>query len=59
MIKETKNKFLRVKCTKCKNEQNVFERATMKVKCLVCGELLAEPTGGKVKIHGKVMEVIE
>jgi len=44
------SKFLKVKCEKCKNEQMVFERASTRVKCLVCGEVLAEPTGGKVKL---------
>jgi len=48
-------KFLKVKCEKCKNEQVVFERAACQVKCLVCGEVLAEPTGGKTSIKAKVL----
>ncbi len=44
------SKFLKVKCKKCKNEQVVFEKSASPVKCLVCGEVLAEPTGGKSKI---------
>lgn len=53
------NKFLKVRCNKCKNEQNVFSKASSKVKCLVCNEILAEPTGGKAKILGKIQEVLE
>jgi small subunit ribosomal protein S27e len=49
------SKFVKVKCEKCKNEQMVFERAASKVKCLVCGELLAEPTGGKARLNVKVL----
>ena len=49
------SKFLKVKCEKCKNEQMVFEKASTRVKCLVCGEVLAEPTGGKVKLNVKVL----
>ncbi len=37
------SKFVKVKCEKCKNEQMVFVKAASKVKCLVCGEILAEP----------------
>ncbi len=44
------SKFLRVKCEKCKNEQVIFERAASVVKCLVCGEVLAKPTGGKAVV---------
>jgi small subunit ribosomal protein S27e len=45
------SKFLRVKCKKCKNEQIIFERSASIVKCLVCGEVLAEPTGGKANVR--------
>jgi small subunit ribosomal protein S27e len=52
------SKFLKVKCKKCKNEQVIFEKAASLVKCLVCGEVLAEPTGGKAIIHSeKITEV--
>jgi len=41
-------KFLKVKCGKCANEQNIYEKATLKtVACLVCGNELAAATGGK------------
>ncbi|MFH0832642.1 MAG: 30S ribosomal protein S27e [Candidatus Aenigmatarchaeota archaeon] len=49
-------KFLKVKCLKCKNEQIVFNKAATVVKCLVCDSVLAEPTGGSVKIKAKVLE---
>ncbi len=39
--------FFKVKCEKCKNEQNIFEKVSTKVDCLVCGEILAVPTGGR------------
>lgn len=47
--------FIKVKCGKCKNEQSIFERPASTVKCLVCNEVLAEPTGGKGKILAKVV----
>jgi len=48
-------KFLKVKCEKCNNEQVIFEKSSSKVKCLACGEVLAEPSGGKAKIKAKVL----
>ena len=47
-------KFLKVKC-KCKNEQVIFEKPASVIKCLVCKEVIAEPTGGKAMIHAKVL----
>ena len=35
-IQNTKTKFVRVKCPKCNNEQNIFSNVTTKVVCLVC-----------------------
>ena len=49
-IKGPSSNFVKVKCSKCKNEQIIFNKASGKVKCLVCSETLAEPTGGKEKI---------
>lgn len=53
------SKFVRVKCEKCKNEQVIFEKASSVVKCLVCSEVLAEPTGGKSRIKAKVLQAME
>ncbi len=58
MMKETKSRFVKVHCNKCKNEQNVFSCVSTKVHCLVCNEPLAEPTGGRSKVHGKILEIL-
>ena len=55
-VKESKTSFIKVRCNKCKNEQNIYNTITTKVHCLVCSELLAEPTGGRSKIHAKILE---
>lgn len=41
------SKFFRIKC-RCGNEQNVFGNASRKVPCLVCGEIIAKPSGSKI-----------
>ncbi|MFH1285286.1 MAG: 30S ribosomal protein S27e [Candidatus Micrarchaeota archaeon] len=51
------SRFLRVKC-ECGNEQNVFGDATSEVFCLVCKKKLAEPTGSRAQIFGKVVKVL-
>ncbi len=58
-IKEPESKFIKVRCPKCKNEQIIFGKSSSKVKCLVCGKVLAEPVGGKAKIKSRILEVLE
>ena len=58
-IKEPVSKFIKIRCSKCKNEKIMFGKASSKVKCLVCGKVLAEPTGGKSKIKARILEVLE
>ncbi len=53
-----RSRFLRVKCKNCGSVQIVFNKASTVVKCLSCGEVLAEPTGGKAVIRGEVVEVL-
>lgn len=57
-IPEPKSRFVKVRCTKCKNEQNIFGNASSVVKCLVCDKELAFPIGGKSKIVARVLEVL-
>ncbi len=56
-IPTPETKFLKVVC-KCKNEQIIFNKPSQKVKCLVCGNELAEPHGGKGRIKSKVLETL-
>lgn len=58
-IRITKSKFVRVKCSKCGNEQIIFGKATTLVRCLKCKTQLTKPTGGKAKIKAKVLEVLK
>jgi len=57
LIPRPKSAFLQVKCSQCGNEQLVFSSAATKVMCSVCNSVLAEPTGGRVKINGEVTNV--
>ena len=59
MISETKSKFVKVRCAKCKNEQIIFGNASTSVECLVCNKEMAHPTGGKAKISARELEVLE
>lgn len=51
--------FLKVKCEQCHNEQTIFSKASVIVKCIVCGTVLAEPTGGFAKLKFQPVEVFE
>jgi small subunit ribosomal protein S27e len=59
LIPKPRSIFLRVKCQKCGNEQLLYSNAVNKITCNVCGELLAEPSGGRAKINGEVQAVLE
>lgn len=59
LILKPESKFLKIVCTKCRNEQIIFNKAASVIKCLVCGSELAEPRGGKSKIKTKVTQVFE
>lgn len=54
-----KSRFVTVKCAKCKNEQIIFTNPSTKVKCLVCGAILAKPKGGKANIVAKIIKVLD
>jgi len=62
MIKELvpapKSRFLKVACLKCKNEQIIFNKVAKDVTCLVCGNILAQVTGGKSIIRSKILKVL-
>lgn len=59
-MKENPNsKFIKLRCSKCKNEQIIFGKAASKVECLVCGKLLAGPSGGKTIVKARILEVLE
>ena len=55
----SKSKFIKVRCAKCKNEQIIFGNSSQVVNYLVCSKELAYPTGGKSRISGRVLEVLE
>ncbi|MCS7116653.1 MAG: 30S ribosomal protein S27e [Nitrososphaerota archaeon] len=52
LIPRPRSSFILVQCNNCGNEQVVFSATTHDIKCRVCGNLLAEKTGGKAKIIG-------
>ncbi len=59
MKTNSESKFVKIRCSKCKNEQIIFGKASSKVECLVCGEILADTSGGKSIIKSRVLEVLE
>jgi len=57
--KNPKSRFIRVKCRDCDNVQTVFDRASSKVVCQVCGSTMVLPRGGKAEIHGEILERVD
>jgi len=59
LLPKPKSCFLRVRCPDCGNEQVVYSNPTNVVKCNICKITLAVPTGGKAKINGEIVAVME
>ncbi|RLE68632.1 MAG: 30S ribosomal protein S27e [Thermoprotei archaeon] len=59
IIPRPRSKFILVRCPSCENEQVIFNYATSVVRCLVCDEILAKPTGGKAEIIAKKLKELE
>lgn len=51
--------FYKVECPKCKEICIVYSHVATKINCRKCNTLLAEPTGGRSAIYGKVVENLE
>jgi small subunit ribosomal protein S27e len=58
LVETPKSKFLKVLCKKCKNEQIIFSKSAVLIKCSKCGEILVEPAGGKARIKGRIIKVL-
>jgi len=58
LVPKPRSRFLLVRCLDCGNEQVVFSHATLSVTCRICGRILARPTGGKAKIEGVVVKLV-
>jgi len=59
MNRESKSKFLKLKCIDCENEMIVFGSASTLVRCSVCGRTLVEPAGGQARIKTTILDVLE
>ncbi|MBN1167276.1 MAG: 30S ribosomal protein S27e [Methanospirillaceae archaeon] len=57
MKRENRSRFLNVKCPDCEHEQLIFDKASSTVDCIICGHILARPTGGKARIEAEVVSV--
>jgi small subunit ribosomal protein S27e len=58
LIPKPGSSFIRIKCSKCGNEQVIFNKPSIAPRCSVCDEILAEPTGGKARIKSEVTQVL-
>ncbi len=55
LIPEPKSKFQKIKCKECSEESIVYSHVSTIVKCVHCGNVLAEPTGSRARINGTIL----
>jgi small subunit ribosomal protein S27e len=59
LIPQPRSKFIKVRCPDCGNEQVIFSHVAMVVRCLVCGRVLAQPTGGKARLATHIVKILD
>ena len=59
LIPEPTSKFLKINCKECEKEHSIFSHASTSVTCKSCGNVIAEPTGSKARISGKISGTVE
>jgi small subunit ribosomal protein S27e len=59
MVPKPRSNFLSVQCTECKENTILFTHTTTDIYCKSCGQLIAKKTGGKAKILGKVLNILD
>jgi small subunit ribosomal protein S27e len=59
MIPKPRSSFLSIQCPKCSEKAIVFSHTTADIACKSCGEILAEKSGSKAIILGKVLSALD
>ena len=59
MIPKPRSSFISVQCPKCGEKAVVFSHTTINVNCKKCGEPLAQRSGSKADILGKVLGTLD
>ena len=54
LVQRPNSFFIDIKCKSCKKLIHTFSHAQITVKCKGCGEVLANPTGGKLEMKDGV-----
>ncbi len=58
-MEKNQSRFVKVVCIRCGNNQIVFGKSSLKVKCGKCNRLLVKTGGGKVRIRTLAKEVLK
>ena len=59
LIPKPKSKFLSVQCPECQEKTTIFSHTTVDIQCKSCGKLIAVKRGGKARILGKLLAVLD
>jgi small subunit ribosomal protein S27e len=57
-LKSIGNKFIKLKCKDCGNEQITYAKISSVVVCNICGSTMARPTGGTLETTSEVTGVL-
>jgi small subunit ribosomal protein S27e len=55
-LKGIGNRFIKIKCSECGNEQITYTKGSSNISCNICGAELAKPTGGTIMTSSEITE---
>lgn len=55
-LKNVGNRFIKIKCPDCSNEQITYSKISSPVTCNICGNTIARPTGGTLETTSEIAE---
>ena len=58
-IPKPRSNFVNIQCEKCGENAVIFTHTTTDISCKKCGEPLAEKSGSKALIFGKVLGTLD
>ncbi|ABK78311.1 ribosomal protein S27E [Cenarchaeum symbiosum A] len=58
-VPEPTSRFVKIECESCGSPTIVYSMAKSAVNCRFCGNLLAEPAGGKAVLFGKLQAIVD
>lgn len=55
-LRNVGNRFIKIRCPDCSNEQITYSKISSPVTCNICGNTIARPTGGILETTSEIAD---